>query len=86
MPGAEVREYESAHERTNEQDMERLLALLFAGSGMGETDAIDEAMATVVEVSTFAEVSMLTRDRGVVVRLVDGTEWALAITKTRGSR
>ena len=61
---------------------------------MNETEFMDTLMATLDEaldeevrsVRTFEDVGMLTRDHGLVVTMVDGTEFQVTVLQSRGPR
>jgi hypothetical protein len=48
-------------------------------------EQIDELLNAIREVRTFADAGLLTRDRGIVVTLDDGTEMQLTIVERRRS-
>jgi len=67
----------------NEERFESLLAtMLEEHADLDEND--DDVV--VAEVVTFRDAGVLTYDRGLVVRMVDGSEFQVTLVQSRGAR
>lgn len=49
----------------------------------GDTDGLSKLVENAARVSTFQDAGILTRDRGLVLELKDGTEYQITIVKSR---
>ena len=49
----------------------------------GELDLVDTALGEVSNIKTYAEVGLLTRDSGLVLRMEDGSEFQITIKQSK---
>lgn len=63
----------------NEKTIEDALNLLISG----ELDLVDTALGEVSNIKTYAEVGLLTRDSGLVLRMEDGSEFQITIKQSK---
>lgn len=63
----------------NEKTIEDALNLLISG----ELDLVDTALGEVSNIKTYAEVGILTRDSGLVLRMEDGSEFQITIKQSK---
>ena len=67
----------------NEERFETVLATLIDSNADFDNDDED---AVVAEVATYGDAGILTMNRGLVVRMVDGSEFQLTIVRSREGR
>jgi len=71
----------------NERKMERTLLELFEDIASDEElqASLDQPALANAQVKTFEDAGLLTRDRGIVLSLEDGSEFQITIVQTAGS-
>jgi hypothetical protein len=70
--------YPAPPEITIEVLIERALQQLLEGSPQEEAEALEDEVRAV---TTFEDYTILSRDRGLVVRVMDGSEYSITITR-----
>lgn len=63
------------------EDFETMLKEVLVGGNLGDADTLELLACQIQYVDTYDENGMLTRDRGLVVKLTNGSAFALTITK-----
>ena len=79
----EAEDVEEAEE-LEAQDLADIIAGLLEGAG--EEDLADELGGGVARTTTFEEAGLLTRDKGVVVRLANGQAFQITVAEDHRSR
>jgi len=72
------------NERQMQNALESLLTNLIDAQRRGR-DEIDmpDGMGEIAEVDDFVQAGVLTRDKGLIIRLADGSEFDITITQSR---
>lgn len=81
-------EHEAVTEQTIEDCMLQLLELVMEARDDADDPANDlaeqvEGLEAIQTVATYADVGMMTRDNGLVIRTADGREFQLTIVRSR---
>jgi len=72
------------NERQMQNALERLLTNLIDAQRRGREEIdMPGGMGEIAEVEDFVQAGVLTRDKGLIIRLADGSEFDITITQSR---